>query len=136
MGLVPVSLTGEEVNLFYEGFCNATLWPLFYGFTVYTVFEAKFWDAYVRVNQKFAEVVSSLTEPGDFVWVHDYHLMLLPAMLRDASPELAVGFFLHIPFPPAKIYQLLPPRGEPPCWTASWGPTSWGSTSMNTSTTS
>jgi trehalose 6-phosphate synthase/phosphatase len=109
VGLVPVSLTGEEVNLFYEGFCNATLWPLFHGFTVYTVFEAKFWDAYVRVNQKFAEVVSSLTEPGDFVWVHDYHLMLLPAMLRDASPELAVGFFLHIPFPPAEIYQLLPP---------------------------
>jgi len=109
VGLVPVSLTGEEVNLFYEGFCNATLWPLFHGFTVYTVFEAKFWDAYVRVNQKFAEVVSSLTGPGDFVWFHDYHLMLLPAKLRDASPELAVGFFLHIPFAPAEIYQLLPP---------------------------
>ena len=108
-GLVPVSLSGEEVNLFYEGFCNATLWPLFHGFTVYTVFERRFWEAYVRVNQKFAEAVASLAEPGDFVWVHDYHLMLVPAMLRDAAPDLAIGFFLHIPFPPAEVFQLLPP---------------------------
>ncbi len=108
-GLVPVPLSGEEVNLFYEGFCNATLWPLFHGFTVYTIFERRFWDAYVRVNQKFAEVVASLAEAGDFVWVHDYHLMLVPAMLRDAAPDLAMGFFLHIPFPPAEVFQLLPP---------------------------
>jgi len=108
-GLVPVSLSGEEVNLFYEGFCNATLWPLFHGFTVYTIFEKRFWEAYVRVNQKFAEAVASLAEPGDFVWVHDYHLMLMPAMLRDAVPDAAIGFFLHIPFPPAEVFQLLPP---------------------------
>jgi trehalose 6-phosphate synthase/phosphatase len=108
-GLVPVPLSGDEVNLFYEGFCNSTLWPLLHGFTVYTQFERKFWDAYVGVNQKFADAVASLAEPGDFVWVHDYHLMLVPAILRDTAPELAVGFFLHIPFPPAEVFQLLPP---------------------------
>nr|WP_193322604.1 bifunctional alpha,alpha-trehalose-phosphate synthase (UDP-forming)/trehalose-phosphatase [Pyrobaculum calidifontis] len=109
MGLVTVPLAGEEVNLFYEGFCNSTLWPLFHGLIVYTVFEGRFWDAYVRVNQKFAEVVLPLVEPGDIVWVHDYHLMLLPAIIRDAAPDAAVGFFLHIPFPPAEVFQLMPP---------------------------
>jgi trehalose 6-phosphate synthase (EC 2.4.1.15)/trehalose 6-phosphatase (EC 3.1.3.12) len=63
-GLVPVPLSGDEVNLFYEGFCNSTLWPLLHGFTVYTQFERKFWDAYVGVNQKFADAVASLAEPG------------------------------------------------------------------------
>ncbi|MFN3804468.1 MAG: bifunctional alpha,alpha-trehalose-phosphate synthase (UDP-forming)/trehalose-phosphatase [Pyrobaculum sp.] len=109
MGLTPVPLTGEEVSLFYEGFCNATLWPLFHSFTVYTQFDRAYWEAYVKVNQKYAEAVASLAEPGDYVWVHDYHLMLVPAMLRDLSPDLAVGFFLHIPFPPAEIFQLMPP---------------------------
>jgi len=109
MGLVTVPLAGEEVNLFYEGFCNSTLWPLFHGLIVYTVFEGRFWDAYVRVNQKFAEVVLPLVEPGDIGWGHDYHLMLLPAIIRDAAPDAAVGFFLHIPFPPAEVFQLMPP---------------------------
>jgi len=109
MGLVTVPLAGEEVNLFYEGFCNSTLWPLFHGFTEYTVFEGRFWDAYVRVNQKYAEAVLPLVEPGDIVWVHDYHLMLLPAIIRDAAPDAAIGFFLHIPFPPAEVFQLMPP---------------------------
>ena len=109
MGLVTVPLAGEEVNLFYEGFCNSTLWPLFHGFIAYTVFEGRFWDAYVRVNQKYAEAVLPLVEPGDIVWVHDYHLMLLPAIIRDAAPDAAVGFFLHIPFPPAEVFQLMPP---------------------------
>ena len=107
--LVPVPLGGEEVNLFYEGFCNSTLWPLFHSFTVYTAFNRRFWETYVKVNQRFADVVTSLAEPGDFVWVHDYHLMLMPAMLRDEAPDLSIGFFLHIPFPPAEIFQLLPP---------------------------
>ncbi|MEM1598645.1 MAG: bifunctional alpha,alpha-trehalose-phosphate synthase (UDP-forming)/trehalose-phosphatase [Pyrobaculum sp.] len=108
MGLSTVPITGEEVGLFYEGFCNSTLWPLLHGFTAYTVFERRFWEAYVRVNQKYAEAVASLVEPGDFVWVHDYHLMLLPAMLREAH-DVGIGFFLHIPFPPAEVYQLIPP---------------------------
>ncbi|RFA93940.1 bifunctional alpha,alpha-trehalose-phosphate synthase (UDP-forming)/trehalose-phosphatase [Pyrobaculum aerophilum] len=109
MGLLPVSLTAEEVNFFYEGFCNSTLWPLFHGFTVYTVFESKYWEAYVKVNQKYAETVASVANTGDFVWIHDYHLMLMPAMLREMSPDVSIGFFLHIPFPPAEMYQLMPP---------------------------
>ena len=109
MGLLTVPLTGEEFQLFYEGFCNSTLWPLFHSFTVYTVFEAKFWESYLQVNHKYAEAVSAVARPGDFVWVHDYHLMLVPGMLREQAPELAVGFFLHIPFPPAEVYQLMPP---------------------------
>ncbi|ACB39225.1 bifunctional alpha,alpha-trehalose-phosphate synthase (UDP-forming)/trehalose-phosphatase [Pyrobaculum neutrophilum] len=108
-GLVPVPLSEEEVELFYEGFCNSTLWPLFHGFTVYTAFEKRFWDAYVRVNRRYAEAVASVADPGDFVWIHDYHLMLTPAVLRQLLPDLAVGFFLHIPFPPAEVYQLMPP---------------------------
>ncbi|MEZ0318577.1 MAG: bifunctional alpha,alpha-trehalose-phosphate synthase (UDP-forming)/trehalose-phosphatase [Pyrobaculum sp.] len=107
-GLVTVPLTNEEVGLFYEGFCNSTLWPLFHGFTVFTVFERRFWEAYVRVNQKYAEAVASIIEPGDFVWVHDYHLMLLPAILRETY-DVGIGFFLHIPFPPAEVFQLIPP---------------------------
>lgn len=109
-GLLAVPLSEEDVSLFYEGFCNSTLWPLFHSFTVYTVFDRRFWEAYVRVQQRFAETVASLAEPGDLVWVHDYHLMLLPAMLREAVPDLAVGFFLHIPFPPPEILQLMPPQ--------------------------
>ena len=108
-GLYPVSLTAEEISLFYEGFSNSTLWPLFHSFTEYTVFEERFWQAYVRVNEKFAKSVASLAEPGDFIWVHDYHLMLAPSFIKQQAPETAVGFFLHIPFPPAEIYQLMPP---------------------------
>lgn len=107
-GLEPVPLTKKDVELYYEGFSNSTLWPLFHGFTTHTVYRDEFWDAYVSVNKKFAEVVASRAGPEDYVWVHDYHLMLLPLFLRGAVPDVGIGFFLHIPFPPPEILQLLP----------------------------
>ncbi len=107
-GLEPVPLTKKDVELYYEGFSNSTLWPLFHGFTTYTVYRDEFWDAYVSVNKKFAEAVASRAGPEDYIWVHDYHLMLLPLFLRGAVPDAGIGFFLHIPFPPPEILQLLP----------------------------
>ncbi|MGC9169796.1 MAG: bifunctional alpha,alpha-trehalose-phosphate synthase (UDP-forming)/trehalose-phosphatase [Thermoproteus sp.] len=107
-GLEPVPLGRDEVEKFYEGFCNSTLWPLFHGFTTYTVYRDDFWDSYVSVNKKFADVLASVAKPDDYVWVHDYHFMLLPLYLRGQMPDLGVGFFLHIPFPPPEILQLMP----------------------------
>ncbi|MEL9989991.1 MAG: bifunctional alpha,alpha-trehalose-phosphate synthase (UDP-forming)/trehalose-phosphatase [Thermoproteus sp.] len=108
MGLEPVALSEKEVKLYYEGFANATIWPLFHGFTTYTAYREEYWDAYVSVNRKFAEAALALARPEDYVWVHDYHLMLLPLFLRGRMPDLGVGFFLHIPFPPPETLQLMP----------------------------
>lgn len=107
MGLEPVPLSSEEVEGFYEGFSNSTLWPLFHGFSEYATYEEKHWRAYRGVNEKYARAVVALARPGDLVWIHDYHLMLAPAIVREAA-EVGVGFFLHIPFPPAELLQLLP----------------------------
>lgn len=111
---VPVFLSDKEMDEFYLGFCNSTLWPMFHSFTNLATFEDKHFDQYVKVNQKFAEVLSEITEEGDIVWVHDYHLMLLPYYLREKFDNIKIGFFLHIPFPTYEIYKLIPERfGKP-----------------------
>ncbi|MBP1624959.1 MAG: UDP-forming alpha,alpha-trehalose-phosphate synthase, partial [Acidobacteria bacterium] len=95
---------------FYWGFCNKTIWPLFHYFPSYTSYEEEFWQTYQRVNQKFCDALLEFLKPQDVVWVQDYHLMLLPRMLREKAPQVPVGFFLHIPFPSFEIFRLLPPR--------------------------
>ncbi len=108
--LAPVFLTQKQIRLYYEGFSNKTIWPHFHYFTQYTTYRDDFWEAYCQVNQKFADVIAALIEPGDLVWVHDYQLMLLPAMIRAQVPDASIGFFLHIPFPSYELFRVLPWR--------------------------
>jgi trehalose 6-phosphate synthase/phosphatase len=104
----PVFLSREETEDFYEGFCNNTLWPLFHYFPSKVSYDENGWAGYERVNRAFAEQVLEVAEPGDLVWVHDYHLLLLPALLREKVPGLRVGYFLHIPFPSYEMFRMLP----------------------------
>jgi trehalose 6-phosphate synthase/phosphatase len=108
----PVFLSSEEIEDFYEGFSNETLWPNFHYFNQYTVYKEELWLAYQRVNKKFAEILSEELEDDDTVWIHDYQLLLLPQLIRAISPNATIGFFLHIPFPSYESFRLLPWRRE------------------------
>jgi trehalose 6-phosphate synthase len=112
MRLVPVSLTDCEIEEFYEGFSNGTLWPLYHDVVAKPAFHREWWESYVRVNRRFAEKAAALAAEGGMVWVHDYQLQLVPAMLRDLRPDLRIGFFLHIPFPPLELFVQLPWRRQ------------------------
>jgi trehalose 6-phosphate synthase/phosphatase len=106
--MMPVFLTKQEIRDYYEGFSNEILWPAFHYFPQYAVYDPVYWDAYVKVNMKFCNELASVLKPGDTVWIHDYQLLLLPAMLRERFPNITIGFFLHIPFPSYEILRLLP----------------------------
>jgi trehalose 6-phosphate synthase len=108
--LHPVRLSAEEVEEYYEGFSNGTLWPLYHDVVAPPAFHRHWWQTYVRVNQRFAEVVAEVAAKGATVWVQDYQLQLLPAALRELRPDLRIGFFLHIPFPPTELFMQLPWR--------------------------
>ena len=108
----PVFLSRYEVENYYHGFANKTIWPLFHYFPLYSVRRKAYWTAYERVNEKFCDVVTEIAEPGDVIWVHDYHLMLLPTLIRERMPDATIGFFLHIPFPAFDVFRLLPWREE------------------------
>ena len=110
--LKGVPLTAEEVRNFYEGFANEIIWPLFHDMQVLCNFDPAYWRTYREVNRKYARAVHEAGRPGDFVWVHDYHLMNVAAELRRTGSEFRTGFFLHIPFPPPDIYFKLPWRME------------------------
>jgi trehalose 6-phosphate synthase len=112
ISLVPVSLSEDEIEHYYEGFSNATLWPLYHDVIVAPEFHRPWWDAYVKVNQRFADRTAEIAEKEAVVWVHDYQLQLVPAMLREQRPDLRIGFFLHIPFPPAELFLRMPWRGQ------------------------
>jgi len=108
----PVSVSQGELQLFYEGFSNATLWPLFHDALVPPEYHRTWWDAYCAVNQRYAANAADLAAPGATVWIHDYHLMLVAGLLRAARPDLRIGFFLHIPFPARELYIRMPWRAE------------------------
>ncbi|HXV92843.1 MAG TPA: trehalose-6-phosphate synthase, partial [Pseudonocardia sp.] len=110
MQLHPVGLSAQEVEEYYEGFSNATLWPLYHDVVAPPAFHRHWWQTYVRVNQRFAEVTARVAAPNATVWVQDYQLQLLPAALRALRPDLRIGFFLHIPFPPTELFMQLPWR--------------------------
>jgi trehalose 6-phosphate synthase len=112
MHLVPVPLSDDEVEEYYEGFSNATLWPLYHDVVAPPEFHREWWDSYVRVNRRFAERAAEVAQKDALVWVQDYQLQLVPAMLRELRPDLRIGFFLHIPFPPTELFQQLPWRRE------------------------
>ncbi|MFC2022986.1 trehalose-6-phosphate synthase [Chloroflexota bacterium] len=108
----PVSLTKEEINEYYFGFSNEILWPLFHDLLTRCNFDPNYWSAYQAVNRKFAEVTSKNTKREDYIWVHDYHLMLVAKELHSIGVENKVGFFLHTPFPPLDIFLKLPWRTQ------------------------
>ena len=110
--LDPITISAQEIADYYEGFSNATLWPLFHDAIVRPEFRREWWDAYVTVNQRFADEAAKVAGPGAVVWVQDYQLQLVPQMLRDKRPDLKIGFFLHIPFPPTELYNQLPWRNQ------------------------
>jgi trehalose 6-phosphate synthase/phosphatase len=107
-----VDLPKDVAAGFYEGYANQTLWPVFHNFPSLLRFDAKHWESYVEANRIFCEAVVNRYRPNDLIWVHDYHLMLLPQMLRERLRDAAVGFFLHIPFPSSEIFPVLPRREE------------------------
>jgi trehalose 6-phosphate synthase len=112
MNLIPVHLSAEEVELYYEGFSNATLWPLYHDVVAPPIYHRTMWDAYREVNERFANAAAEAAEEGAVVWVQDYQLQLVPAMLRRLRPDLRIGFFLHIPFPPVELFWRLPWRKD------------------------
>ncbi|HYU86712.1 MAG TPA: trehalose-6-phosphate synthase, partial [Kribbellaceae bacterium] len=112
MRLVPVRLSREDVELYYEGFSNATLWPLYHDVIVQPEFHREWWEAYVAVNLRFAEAAANAAAEDAVVWVHDYQLQLVPAILRRLRPDVRIGFFLHIPFPPTELFAQMPWRRQ------------------------
>ncbi|MCZ7436291.1 trehalose-6-phosphate synthase [Micromonospora sp. WMMC241] len=107
-----VPLSAEDFRDHYEGFANATLWPLYHDAVEQPEYHRRWWEAYQRVNQRFAEAAAEAAEPGGLVWVQDYHLQLVPGLLRALRPDLRIGFFLHVPFPPPELFMQLPRRSE------------------------
>ena len=112
LALVPMSMSAEDVEGHYEGFSNATLWPLYHDLVAKPEFHREWWDSYVEVNERFAHVAAEHAAENATVWIHDYQLQLMPRMLRELRPDLRIGFYLHIPFPPAELFQQLPWRRQ------------------------
>lgn len=109
---VPVKISRSELSDYYQGQCNSTLWPLYHDAIREPEYHRHWWASYVAVNRRFAEAAAEIAAPGGLVWIHDYHLQLAPAMLRDLRSDVTIGFFLHIPFPPRELFRRLPWRRE------------------------
>lgn len=112
LNLYPVFLTQDEINLYYEGFSNEVLWPVFHYLVTYAHYEQSYWDCYKSVNEKFAAAALKVLSKKDKIWIQDYQLLLLSGILRDKLPESTIGFFQHIPFPSYEIFRLIPWRVE------------------------
>jgi trehalose 6-phosphate synthase len=108
----PVALSSEELAGYYEGFANSTLWPLYHDAVEQPVFDRGWWETYRAVNRRFAEAAAEVAEPGAAIWVQDYHLQLVPQLLRELRPDVLIGFFMHVPFPPPELFMQLPRRVE------------------------
>jgi trehalose 6-phosphate synthase/phosphatase len=109
---IPVYLSKLDIKQYYEGFSNKTIWPLFHYFQSITHYDNDMWDSYKRVNKLFLDTLTEIVEPDDVIWINDYHLMLLPKLIREQMPSVKIGFFLHIPFPSYEIFRLLPWKEE------------------------
>jgi trehalose 6-phosphate synthase/phosphatase len=108
----PAFLSDAEFEKYYNGFCNKAIWPLFHYFPHYAEYDPGYWKGYVRVNKKFCDALCDVAEAGDRIWIHDYQLMLLPALIREKIPDATIGYFHHIPFPQYEIFRLMPWRKE------------------------
>ena len=109
---VPVAITDEQIEGSYEGVCNRSLWPLYHRVVRPPEYHRHWWRRYVEVNERFAATAAHVVAPGGTVWVHDYHLQLVPALLRRLRSDIRIGFFLHIPFPPEELFVQLPWRRQ------------------------
>jgi trehalose 6-phosphate synthase len=110
--LHPVPLTADDLERYYEGQSNACIWPLYHDAVETPMYRRRWREAYRTVNARFAEAAAAVAAPGATVWVQDYQLQLVPAMLRERRPDLRIGFFLHIPFPPIELFMQMPLRAE------------------------
>jgi trehalose 6-phosphate synthase/phosphatase len=111
-GYFGVDLDSETAHGFYEGIANQVLWPLLHHFPSQVRFNSEDWAAYIRANKTFRDEILKHLRPKDLIWIHDYHFMLLPQMLREAAPDISIGFFLHVPFPSSSVFRVLPKREE------------------------
>jgi trehalose 6-phosphate synthase/phosphatase len=109
---IPVFLDAATFDAYYNGFSNGSIWPLFHYFPQYAHYDSDEWNAYQTINRNFSEAVLEIAKPSDSIWVHDYHLMLLPDLLHKSLPDATIGYFLHIPFPSYEIFRMLPWREE------------------------
>lgn len=105
--IVPLFIERKVYNKYYNGFCNATIWPLFHYFPSYVIYDQDFFEKYEQANQQFADCLLKIIKPGDTIWIHDYQLFLLPGLIREKIPDATIGFFLHIPFPSFEIFRSL-----------------------------
>jgi trehalose 6-phosphate synthase len=110
--LHPVPLSKDDLERYYEGQSNACIWPLYHDAVETPVYKRRWREAYRVVNARFADAAAEVAAPGATVWVQDYQLQLVPAMLRERRPDLRIGFFLHIPFPPIELFMQMPLRAE------------------------
>lgn len=110
--LVPVPLSEGEIQRYYEGFSNDTLWPLYHDVITPPAYHRTWWDSYRAVNERFAEAAVAQAAEGATIWVHDYQLQLVPALIRQLRPDVRIGYFHHIPFPPFELFQQLPWRRQ------------------------
>lgn len=108
----PIFLSDEQYKNYYEGYSNSTIWPLCHYFYAYTQYKQDYWSSYKEVNRLFCEEAIKIIQPDDWIWIQDYHLMLLPSLLREIFPSLHIGYFHHIPFPSYELFRILPERGE------------------------
>jgi trehalose 6-phosphate synthase/phosphatase len=107
-----VDLDQETAQGFYEGIANQALWPLLHHFPSLLRFDPQHWLAYVRANEIFRDEILKHLGEDDLVWIHDYHFLLLPQMLREVRPDISLGFFLHVPFPSSSVFRIIPKREE------------------------
>jgi trehalose 6-phosphate synthase/phosphatase len=112
LSCIPLFLPRAQFDRYYFGFSNGCIWPLFHYFPQHAHYEVKEWQAYRQINRAFKDKLLEITRPGDRIWIHDYHLMALPQMVREELPDASIGFFLHIPFPSSEIFRNLPWRDE------------------------
>lgn len=108
----PVTLSADEVDKYYGGMSNATFWPLYHDCIVNPTYNRRWWHAYLEINQRFADRTCAVAAQGATVWVQDYQLQMVPKMIREQRPDLKIGFFLHIPFPPRELFMQLPARSQ------------------------
>ena len=108
---MSIPISKDDVALYYAGFCKSFLWTILH-YEVETLFKRKEWEAYKRINQRFAEAIVDIYEPGDLILIQDYYFMLLPLLLRQKLPSAQISFFLHAPFPTSELFRVLVVREE------------------------